>query len=142
LTADDLAFSTPELNPGFDPPPFHYRVSPTLLAGGALGLAVVLIAGAGWLVIVGVLADRRPLRTRRIPRHLTPVERALILAERAVAERETAESRKALERLAVVLRERRLAGPAGAAERLAWSEEAPTQQGVASLAAVVRSNGG
>jgi len=141
LTRDDIAFATPQLDAGFDPPPFQYRISPTLLAGGALGLALLLVVGAGWLVAGGALADTRLLRQRRIPAHLTPVERALILAERAVADRETSESRKALERLAVLLRADRLPGPAGDAERLAWSEDAPSREGVASLAESVRSNG-
>jgi hypothetical protein len=141
LTSDDIAFSTPELDPGFTPPPFHFRTEPNLLAGGALGLAVVFVAGAGWLVIGGALTDTRPLRRRRIPAHLTPVERALILAERAVARLEIAESRKALERLAVLLRAERLAGQADDAERLAWSEEAPSRESLASLADSVRSSG-
>jgi hypothetical protein len=141
LTTDDIAFSTPELDAAFDPPPFRYSVSPTLLAGGALALAILLVAGAGWLVAGGALADTRLLRQRRIPAHLTPVERALILAERAVANGETAESRKALERLATLLRADRHPRPAGDAERLAWSEDAPSREGVASLAESVRSNG-
>ena len=97
---------------------------------------------AGWLVADAALADRTPLRRRRIPAHLSAVERALLLAEHAVDHEEIPESRKALERLAAVLRDEQHPAAADSAERLAWSEDAPSRAGLASLAERVRSNGG
>jgi hypothetical protein len=141
LTSDDIAFSTPELDSGFAPPPFDFRIRPNVLAGTALGLAIALVALASWIVVATALGDTTPLRRRRIPAHLTPVQRALMLAQHAVDRQEIPESRKALERLAVLLRDGQQPGPADSAERLAWSEEAPSREGLASLADRVRSNG-
>jgi hypothetical protein len=101
----------------------------------------VLILGAGWLVASVVGGDTRLVRTRQIPAHLTPIERALALAEHAAAHGEVDESRKALERLAAELRRRRAVAQADDAERLAWSETDPSQESVAALATSVRSNG-
>jgi hypothetical protein len=88
-----------------------------------------------------VSRDSRLLRTYRIPAHLSPVERALVLAEHATAHGEVEESRKALERLAEELRKRSAEGDANDAERLAWSESGPSPETVAELATSVRSNG-
>ncbi len=97
--------------------------------------------GAGWLVASAVRGDMRPLRVRRIPAHLTALERALVLAEHATAHGEVDESRKALERLAEELRRQRAEAYADEAERLAWSERGPSPETVAELATSVRRNG-
>jgi hypothetical protein len=81
------------------------------------------------------------LRAPRIPAHLSPIERALALAEFAAAHGEVAESRKALERLATELRRRHVPVEAGAAERLAWSAHDPSPKTIAELADAVRANG-
>jgi hypothetical protein len=99
------------------------------------------VLGAGWLVAAAVAGNTRLVRTRRIPAHLTPIERALVLAEHAAAHGEVDESRKALERLAEELRKRQAGAQADDAERLAWSESGPSPETVAELATSVRSNG-
>jgi hypothetical protein len=141
LTSDDLALSTPQVGTDSAQPPVSWALSPGLLGGLALTLAALLVLGAGWLVASVVGADSRLLRARQIPSHLTPVERALALAEHAAAHGEVDESRKALERLAAELRRRRAVAHADDAERLAWSETDPSPESVAELATSVRSNG-
>jgi hypothetical protein len=141
LTAEEIALSTPEIARGSTPPPVSWRISPGLLGGIALSSAALLILGAGWLVASVVARNTRLVRTRRIPAHMTPIERALVLAEHAAAHGEVDESRKALERLAEELRRRHAGAYADAAEQLAWSESGPSPETVAALAGNVRSNG-
>jgi hypothetical protein len=141
LTADEIAESTPHVAKDSTQPPVSWAIAPGLLGGVALALAAVLILGAGWLVASVVGGDTRLVRTRQIPAHLTPIERALALAEHAAAHGEVDESRKALERLAAELRRRRAVAQADDAERLAWSETDPSPESVAVLATSVRSNG-
>jgi hypothetical protein len=81
------------------------------------------------------------VRTPRIPAYLTPIDRALALAEHAAANGEVDESRKALERLSIELERLRPAPYAEAAERLAWSKADPSRASVSELAREVRSNG-
>jgi hypothetical protein len=141
LTAEEIALSTPQIASGSTPPPVSWAISPGLLGGLALAAAALLVLGAGGLVASAVVGDSRLLRTRRIPAHLTAIERALVLAEHAAAHGEVDESRKALERLAEELRKRRAGAHADDAERLAWSESGPSPETVAALATSVRSNG-
>jgi hypothetical protein len=141
LTAQDIALGEPRVETPFVAPAVTWRVDPLAIGVTASALAVLLILGAGVLVASVALTDRRPMRVLRIPRHLTPVERALALAEHAVRRGETDEGRKALERLAVELRRRGSPQEADDAERLAWSEGRPTPESVAVLADEVRSNG-
>jgi len=141
LTAEEIALSTPQVASGSAQPPVSWALSPGLLGGLALVGASLLMLGAGWLVASVVRGDRRPLRARRIPAHLTAIERALVLAEHAAAHGEVDESRKALERLAEELRRQRAEGYADEAERLAWSERGPSTETVAELATSVRRNG-
>lgn len=141
LTAEEIALSTPHIANGSTPPPVSWAIAPGLLGGLALGAAALLVLGAGWLVASAVAGNTRLVRTRRVPAHLTPIERALVLAEHAAAHGEVDESRKALERLAEELRKRQAGGQADDAERLAWSESGPSPETVAELATSVRSNG-
>lgn len=141
LTADEIAFSTPLAPTTFTPPSVSWRISPNVLGTASASLAVLLLLGAAWLVASVALRDTRRLRAARIPAHLSPVERALALAEHAAAHGEVDESRKALERLAAELRRRRALEQAGDAERLAWSSRGPSPETIAELADSVRSNG-
>jgi hypothetical protein len=141
LTGDDIAFSTPQIDEPFQAAHVSWAVSPNLVGGIAIGLAGLLVLAAGWLVATVALRNGRPLRILRIPSHLTPIERALLLAEHAASRGEVPESRKALERLAVELRRSGVAGHADEAEQLAWSEREPSRERVAVLADAVRSNG-
>jgi hypothetical protein len=141
LTGDDIAFSTPRIDAAFAPPRVSWAVSPDLVGGIAIGLAGLFVLGAGWLIATVALRDGRPLRMLRIPSHLTPIERALLLAEHAASRGEVPESRKALERLAIELRRSGVSGHADEAEQLAWSAGEPSTESVAVLADAVRSNG-
>jgi hypothetical protein len=141
LTADEVALSTPQIERDSSQPPVSWAVVPGLVGGVALTVAALLVLGAGWLVASVVGVDTRLVRGRHIPSHLTPVERALALAEHAAAHGEVDESRKALERLAAELRRRSAVTHADDAERLAWSETDPSPESVAALATSVRSNG-
>lgn len=141
LSAEEVALAQPQLEPSYTPPPVSWRVSPGLVGGLAVSAAVLLALGAGWLVATVLLPDARRLRPRRIPAHLSPVERALRLAEHAAGAGELAEERKALQRLAVELRRAGHGELAGRAGRLAWSEHEPSDDSVGELAAAVRSNG-
>jgi hypothetical protein len=145
LTSDEIAFSTPQVDGTFTAPAVSWAISPNLLGAIAGTAALLLVLGAAWLAISVVWDESRLPRGPRIPGHLTAIDRALALAEYAAAHGETAESRKALERLATELR-RQHAVPAADthandAEQLAWSEEGPSPATVAALASVVRSNG-
>jgi hypothetical protein len=141
LTADEIGLSTPKAADLQAPPPVSWRLSPTLLGGGSIALALLLGLGATWLLAIVARRDLRLIGAPRIPSHLSPVERALALAEHAATHGEVDESRKALERLAIELRRRHAAPQATAAERIAWSEDAPTRAAVSELADAVRSNG-
>jgi hypothetical protein len=141
LTGDDIGLSTPGIDTAFDPPRVTWAVSPDLVGGLAVGAAVLLALGAAWLVASALRRDTRPLHSRRSLSKLSPIERALVLAEHAASQGEVPESRKALERLAVELRRVGVAGRADEAERLAWSQPGPSEERVAELAAGVRSNG-
>lgn len=141
LSSEEAGLSTPQLEPSFVPPAISWAVTPNLLGGLALGAAVLLVLGAASIVASILLADSRRLRRLRLPPTLTPVERALVLAEYATAQGEVAEGRKALYRLAIELSragERELAQDARA---LAWSTSPPSAARVQELARFVRSNG-
>jgi hypothetical protein len=141
LTADEIGLSTPKAADLEAPPPVSWRFSPTLIGGVSVALAALLFLGAAALLAVVARRDLRLIRAPRIPSHLSPVERALALAEHAAAHEEIDESRKALERLAIELRRRDASVHATAAERIAWSEDAPSRAAVSELADAVRSNG-
>jgi hypothetical protein len=145
LTPDEIALSTPQVDSTLTPPPVSWAISPNLLGAAVSGAALLLVLGAAWLVVSVVWGESRRTHGPRIPAHLTAVDRALALAEYAAAHGETAESRKALERLAAELRRRRTVPAtdthAEDAEQLAWSEGGPSPESVAELASAVRSNG-
>jgi hypothetical protein len=141
LTADEIGLSTPSAMAAAPPAAVTWRVSPGRLAGLSFAAALLLTLAAAWLVATVVRRDLRLVRAPRIPAHLTPVDRALALAQHAAAHGEVDESRKALERLAIELRRRQEEAQAKAAERLAWSEVGPSRVTVDALAQSVRSNG-
>lgn len=141
LTAQEIALAEPKIENPLAAPAVSWRIRPGVLGAVASVLAGLLLIGAALLVGSVALADGRPLRVLRIPANLSPVERALRLAEHAVRRGEADESRKALERLAVELRRRGAEPHAADAERLAWSAARPTTDTVAELATAVRANG-
>jgi hypothetical protein len=143
LSAGQIALATPKIDSRIVLPAVTWRISPNVLGALALVAAVLLGLAAVWLVSSVAVSDSRLLvRRLRVPLHLTPVERALLLAEHASAAGERDEERKALQRLAVELRLTGRDELAGRAGRLAWSEESPSPELVGSLASVVRSGRG
>jgi len=141
LTRDEIAFSTPKAATTFAPPAVTWGISPNVVGVASATAAALLLLAAAGLIVSVVLRDTRRLRVPRIPAHLSPIERALALAEHAAAHGEVDESRKALERLAIELRRGRAPAQAGDAERLAWSARGPSTETIAELADTVRSNG-
>jgi hypothetical protein len=142
LSATQIALATPTIDPTPVLPALSWSISPDLLGALALVGAILLIAVACWLVVSVALGDSKLLVRRfAIPRHLSPVERALLLAEHASRSGELEEERKALQRLAVELRRAGQGELAGRAGRLAWSEGTPSSDTVEQLAGAVRSNG-
>jgi hypothetical protein len=142
LSAAQIALSTPVIDPTPSLPAVSWAITPNLLGAVTITAAVLLIIVASWLVATIALGDSKLLIRRISPaRHLSPIERALRLAEHASANGELEEERKALERLAVELRLAGRGDLAGRAGRLAWSEETPSSGVVEALADAVRSNG-
>lgn len=117
-----------------------YRLAPPLLAGLLLAGALALLAlpaalAAAWVV------RRRPPPAEPEP-EAPPLERALRLVERALERGGDAERREALELLAHELDGAGLAGPAGSARELAWSQAPPAPERVSRLVEEVREAGG
>lgn len=106
-----------------EPPELTYRAPPELLAGLALGMAVLLALFPAALVGRALRVRWRAAR-RRGP--LTPFERALLLVD-WTARRDDAgeERRKALEALANVLEHSGARPLARTTRELAWAEESP-----------------
>lgn len=138
LRAGDLA--EPRFRTGLRPlPAVSYRMGPH-------GLAMVLLAVAVLLLFAACALLWRHLRRERpravaeesgLPR-LSALERALVLAEEAVANGKVAEERKALEALARELARSGQGKLARDARRLAWSEAKPSATSVDALCAEVR----
>jgi hypothetical protein len=142
LSASQIALATPEADPTPALPALRWRISPDLLGALALTLAVLLALTACWLAASVALQDSKLLiRRLRFPTHLTPVERAVLLAQHAASRGEREEERKALQRLAVELSLVGRGDLAGRARRLAWSEESPAPELVGALADEARANG-
>lgn len=141
LTADEIGFSTPKAIATSAPAAVTWRLPPGRLAWLSFAAALLLTLVAAWLVAAVVRRDLRLVRTPRIPAHLTPIDRALALAQHAAMNGEVDESRKALQRLAIELRRQPEESQARAAERLAWSAPGPSRATVDELAESVRSNG-
>ena len=141
LTAEEIGLSTPKAAARRAPAAVTWRFPPGRLAALSFAAALLLTLAAAWLVADVVRRDLRLVRTPRVPAHLTPIDRALVLAEHAAANGEVDESRKALQRLAIELRRQQETSQAKAAERLAWSDSGPSRATVGELAQSVRSNG-
>jgi hypothetical protein len=141
LTSDEIGLSTPKAMATAAPAAVTWGRQPDRLAALSLGAAMLLTLAAAWLIATVARRDLRLVRTPRIPAHLTPIDRALVLAQHAATHGEVDESRKALQRLAIELRRQQEESQAKAAERLAWSAPGPSRATVDELARSVRSNG-
>jgi hypothetical protein len=124
------------------PPDASFRVDPGRLAGLLLGVALLLVAVAAALLSPEL---RRLLLIRARRRDplagMTPLQRALMLVERALASGNADDQRKAIDRLA---RELRRAGDdelSAATRQLAWSARAPADADLAPIEAAERTIG-
>jgi hypothetical protein len=115
-------------------PPPTYRVSPTLLAVTALGLAGLLVLGALVLLVplVPVGFVQRWLAARRARRR-SDLERALAHVRATAPEGEGRVVRPALERLASELDRAESDDLAVQTRRLAWSEPPPVEDELGGL---------
>jgi hypothetical protein len=115
-------------------PPLSYRVGPDTVRVAGYSLAVLFgLLGAALLAQALALPDliRAALARRRA--RLSPLRRALILVQRATKDGPRAESRRALERLAVELRETEERDLARTATGLAWRRRDPSAPSVEPL---------
>jgi hypothetical protein len=110
-----------------------YRVSPTVLAAGALGLAGLLVLAALVLLVplVPIGFVQRWRERRRLARR-TDLERALAYV-RSTPPEESEEVRPALERLASELGRVESDDLAVQTRRLAWSEPPPVEEEIGGL---------
>jgi hypothetical protein len=115
-------------------PRVSYRVSPALVAAAGFSFAALLALAAVLVIAREAVVFSRGRRSDPLA-GLTPLERALALLARAVAEGGTAERRRALDRLARELQRAGDVDLAADAGRLAWSRARPEGERVASLAA-------
>jgi hypothetical protein len=113
--------------------PVTYSIAPRTLFWSALGIALVLVLAAGFL-LRPLLPGFEWLPRRR---HLTRLERAVVAVERARGG-EAAEERKALELLAAELRKSGSGGLAWTATELAWSPTDPPSDKTGALTESVR----
>lgn len=137
-----------EIRLGEAPPPFRvsavlprstYAIPPTLLVVLLLVAAAVLLTAGGWLALRALPRRAAPAaEPMEPPVELSPLERALLLLERARARGPVPEQRKALELLAGELGRDGEARLAASARVLAWSEQAPPTAATAELAGDVR----
>jgi hypothetical protein len=116
------------------PPPVSYRLPPAIVSAAGFSIAALLAFAAVLVIAREVLAFERRRRTDPLA-GLTPLERALALLARAVADGGTARQRRALDRLARELRRVGDDDLAADARRLAWSRARPDGDRVAHLAA-------
>ena len=110
-----------------DVPPVSYRVAPSTVTSIGYGLAV-LLGIAGLLLLSRALALSTVVSSALARRRarLSPLQRALNLVRRSTERGERADSRRALERLAVELRQTEEPDLARVATRLAWRRSDPS----------------
>ena len=118
-----------------------YRVSPTVLGAGLLGLALLLLALPAALAI-GWWRRRRPKPEVVDEEVVTPLERALRLVEWGGERKDGTERREALELLAFELDALESQELADSARRLAWARPSPSPEAAATLVADVREANG
>ena len=110
-----------------------YRYSPSTVFATALALAAALLAVTGWLL--WPYLPTAAWAWRRTDRR-SPLERALAAVEEARGR--PIDERKALELLAVELRNTGAPKLAWEATELAWSEETPREDRTLALAGEIR----
>lgn len=137
--------SNPTFQPRFDLPwranlrvrPPSYAVGPTLLTSLLVVAALALLLAS--LFFVQRAFPSAPIGFRRLRRvRLSPLERALLVLERAHAQGIEREQRLALDRLAHELRSGGQPELAGRARELAWEQAAPDSERTATLSERVR----
>jgi hypothetical protein len=137
--------NNPTAQPGFDLPwranlrvqPATYRVDPTLLTALFAGVALLLLVAT--LYFAQRAFPGAPLGFRRLRRvKLTPLERALVVLERAHEQGIEREQRLALDQLAHELRTGGQQELAGTARELAWEQSVPDSDRTSTLTDRVR----
>lgn len=110
-----------------DLPPVSYRVAPATVTSIGYGLAV-LLGITGLLLLSRALALSTVVSSALARRRarLSPLQRALNLVRRSTERGERADSRRALERLAVELRQTEEPDLARVATSLAWRRSDPS----------------
>jgi hypothetical protein len=122
-------------------PGLTYRISPTLLGTALLLGAALLLALPGRFAWSWLRSRRRPPPLEEAP-ELTPLERALLLVERARESVDGEDRRKAIEVLAVELDASGRDEQAEEARRLAWSPTAPSPEAAGTLVESVKGSDG
>ena len=124
------------------PPAASFRVEPGRLAALLLGAALLLVAVAAALLSPELRRLLLVRARRKDPTAgMTPLQRALLLVERALTSGNADDQRKAIDRLA---RELRRAGDdelSAAARQLAWSARAPADADLAAIEQAERTIG-
>jgi hypothetical protein len=129
LSTSDTGDPTLHLRADAPLPPVSYRISPRTLQALLAALAAVLVLGAAGLVAVA-LPRRRGAAGPKLP----PLDEALALVRASTLNGHNGERRRALGRLARVLRVEGQGELAGAAVRLAWSSDPPSAEATSELA--------
>jgi hypothetical protein len=129
LSALDTGDPTLRLRADAPLPSVSYRISPRTLQALLAALAAILVLGAAGLVAVA-LPRRRGAAGPKLP----PLEEALALVRASTLNGHNGERRRALGRLARVLRVEGQGELAGAAVRLAWSSAPPSADATSQLA--------
>ena len=115
-------------------PPLSYRVDPDTVTLVGYSLAVILgLLGLALLAQALALPDLVRTAIARRKARLSPLNRALTLVRRETEQGERADSRRALERLAVELRETEEPELAQTATKLAWNRRDPSTPSVEPL---------
>lgn len=120
-----------------EPPALTYRMPPRAVAAIALGLALCFLLFPAWLVGRAALVR---WRATRMPRALSPADRALLLVEWANRQQDGVDDRRrALEALADLLDKSGAESLAEATRTVAWEVEFPDPTRARELASDARS---
>jgi hypothetical protein len=127
-------FQQPSWRISTDPLAVSYGISPGLLRGLLFGVSGLLFLCA----LAGLVALFRAVRSRQRRRPTTPLERAVVLVERATERGDQPAKRKALELLSRELTQSGERELALSARELAWAEPMPVPSSTQPLTVDVR----
>jgi hypothetical protein len=130
LTSPDIGDPTEHLSADTSLPPVTYRIAPGTLQPLLAGVSGLLVLAAGLLVFAALPRRRAAPAGPQLP----PLEHALQLVRASTANGYPAERRRALGRLARVLRADGHRDLAQAAVLLAWSSHPPSSEATTAFA--------